>query len=135
MLKIDYLHNNKKFKNDVITYLNNWNNKTFDNEAVTVIALDNHELVGFYQIKAHDNDNTNLSPWLTNVYIVPEKRKNGYSRKLLETIPSVLKDLGYDIIFLHTKLINYYEKLGWEILCPFEKNDGIKRNIYIFKCK
>lgn len=135
MLKIDYLHNNKKFKNDVITYLNNWNNKTFDNEAVTVIAIDNHELVGFYQIKAHDNDNTNLSPWLTNVYIVPEKRKNGYSRKLLETIPSVLKDLGYDIIFLHTKLINYYEKFGWEILCPFEQNDGIKRNIYIFKGK
>jgi GNAT superfamily N-acetyltransferase len=135
MLKIDYLHNNERFKNDIITYLNNWNNKTFDNEAVTVIALDNHELVGFYQIKAHDNDNTNLSPWLTNVYIVPEKRKNGYSRKLLETIPSVLKDLGYDIIFLHTKLINYYEKFGWEILCPFEKNDGIKRNIYIFKFK
>lgn len=135
MLKIDYLHNNKKFKNDVITYLNSWNNKTFDNEAVTVIAIDNHELVGFYQIKAHDNDNTNLSPWLTNVYIVPEKRKNGYSRKLLETIPSVLKDLGYNIIFLHTKLINYYEKFGWEILCPFEQNDGIKRNIYIFKGK
>lgn len=135
MLKIDYLHNNERFKNDIITYLNNWNNKTFDNEAVTVIAIDNHELVGFYQIKAHDNDNTNLSPWLTNVYIVPEKRKNGYSRKLLETIPSVLKDLGYDIIFLHTKLINYYEKFGWEILCPFEQNDGIKRNIYIFKGK
>jgi len=135
MLKIDYLKNNEIFKNDVIACLNDWNNKTFEDEAITIIAIDNHELVGFYQIKAHDNDNTNLSPWLTNVYIVPHKRKMGYSRKLLETIPSVLKDLGYDTLFLHTKLINYYEKFGWEILFPFEKNDGIKRNIYIFKIK
>ena len=126
MLKIDYLHNNERFKNDIITYLNNWNNKTLDNEAVTVIALDNHELVGFYQIKAHDNDNTNLSQWLTNVYIVPEKRKNGYSRKLLETIPSVLKDLGYDIIFLHTKLINYYEKFD----AKYIKTLSNKENLY-----
>ena len=96
MLKIDYLNNNEIFKNDVIACLNDWNNKTFEDEAITIIAINNHELVGFYQIKAHDNDNTNLSPWLANVYIVTQKRKMGYSRKLLKTISSVLKDLGYD---------------------------------------
>ena len=57
----------------------------------------------------------------------------GYSRKLLETIPSVLKDLGYDTLYSHTRLINYYEKFGWEYLCPLDKGDGIKRAIYIFK--
>ena len=112
MLKIDYLNNNEIFKNEVIACLSDWNNKTFEDEAITIIAIDNLELVGFYQIKAHDNDNTNYSPWLANVYIVPQKRKMGYSRKLLETIPSVLKDLGYDTLYSHTRLINYYEKFG-----------------------
>lgn len=135
MLKIDYLNNNEIFKNEVIACLSDWNNKTFEDEAITIIAIDNHELVGFYQIKAHDNDNTNYSPWLANVYIVPQKRKMGYSRKLLETIPSVLKDLGYDTLYSHTRLINYYEKFGWAYLCPLDKGDGIKRAIYIFKIK
>ena len=133
MLKIDYLNNNEIFKDDIIACLNDWNNKTFEDEAVTIIAIDNHKLVGFYQIKEHDNDNTNFFPWLANVYIIPSKRKLGYSRKLLESIPTILKDLGYDTLYLHTKLIDYYDKFGWEKLMPFIKNDGIKRNIYIFK--
>ena len=91
MLKIDYLNNNEIFKNEVIACLSDWNNKTFEDETITIIAIDNHELVGFYQIKAHDNDNTNYSPWLTNVYIVPHKRKMGYSRKLLKTISFCFK--------------------------------------------
>lgn len=112
MIKIDYLNHNKKYKNDVIKNLKEWNNKSFDNKDITVIATEDNELVGFYQIKDHDNDNTNFSPWLANVYIVPEKRKMGYSRKLLESIPNILKDLGYDMLYLHTKLINYYDKFG-----------------------
>ena len=55
------------------------------------------------------------------------------SRKLLESIPNILKDLGYDMLYLHTKLINYYDKFGWKKLMPFIKDDGIERNIYIFK--
>lgn len=112
MIKIEYLNHNKKYKNDVIKNLKEWNNKSFDNKDITVIATEDNELVGFYQIKDHDNDNTNFSPWLANVYIVPEKRKMGYSRKLLESIPNILKDLGYDMLYLHTKLINYYDKFG-----------------------
>lgn len=133
MIKITYLNHNEKYKNDVIKNLKEWNNKTFDDNDITIIATKDDELVGFYQIKDHDNDNTNFSPWLANVYIVPEKRKMGYSRKLLKSIPNILKDLGYDMLYLHTKLINYYDKFGWKKLMPFIKDDGIERNIYIFK--
>lgn len=112
MIKITYLNHNEKYKNDVIKNLKEWNNKAFDDNDITIIATKDDELVGFYQIKDHDNDNTNFSPWLANVYIVPEKRKMGYSRKLLESIPNILKDLGYDMLYLHTKLINYYDKFG-----------------------
>lgn len=48
MLKIDYLNNNEIFKNEVIACLSDWNNKTFEDEAITIIAIDNLELVGFY---------------------------------------------------------------------------------------
>ena len=133
MIKITYLNHNEKYKNDVIKNLKEWNNKAFDDNDITIIATKDDELVGFYQIKDHDNDNTNFSPWLANVYIVPEKRKMGYSRKLLESIPNILKDLGYDMLYLHTKLINNYDKFGWKKLMPFIKDDGIERNIYIFK--
>lgn len=133
MIKITYLNHNEKYKNDVIKNLKEWNNKAFDDNDITIIATKDDELVGFYQIKDHDNDNTNFSPWLANVYIVPEKRKMGYSRKLLESIPNILKDLDYDMLYLHTKLINYYDKFGWKKLMPFIKDDGIERNIYIFK--
>ncbi len=133
MIKITYLNHNEKYKNDVIKNLKEWNNKAFDDNDITIIATKDDELVGFYQIKDHDNDNTNFSPWLANVYIVPEKRKMGYSRKLLKSIPNILKDLGYDMLYLHTKLINYYDKFGWKKLMPFIKDDGIERNIYIFK--
>ena len=133
MIKITYLNHNEKYKNDVIKNLKEWNNKAFDDNDITIIATKDDELVGFYQIKDHDNDNTNFSPWLANVYIVPEKRKMGYSRKLLESIPNILKDLGYDMLYLHTKLINYYDKFGWKKLMPFIKDDGIERNTYIFK--
>lgn len=133
MIKITYLNHNEKYKNDVIKNLKEWNNKAFDDNDITIIATKDDELVGFYQIKDHDNDNTNFSPWLANVYIIPEKRKMGYSIKLLESIPNILKDLGYDMLYLHTKLINYYDKFGWKKLMPFIKDDGIERNIYIFK--
>ena len=133
MIKITYLNHNEKYKNDVIKNLKEWNNKAFDDNDITIIATKDDELIGFYQIKDHDNDNTNFSPWSANVYIVPEKRKMGYSRKLLESIPNILKDLGYDMLYLHTKLINYYDKFGWKKLMPFIKDDGIERNIYIFK--
>jgi hypothetical protein len=53
--------------------------------------------------------------------------------ELLKSIPNILKDLGYDMLYLHTKLINYYDKFGWKKLMPFIKDDGIERNIYIFK--
>ena len=79
MIKIEYLNHNKKYKNDVIKNLKEWNNKSFDNKDITVIATEDNELVGFYQIKEHDNDNTSFSPWLANVYIIPSKRKLGYS--------------------------------------------------------
>ena len=133
MIIITYLNHYEKYKNDVIKNLKEWNNKAFDDNDITIIATKDDELVGFYQIKDHDNDNTNFSPWLANVYIVPEKRKMGYSRKLLKSIPNILKDLGYDMLYLHTKLINYYDKFGWKKLMPFIKDDGIERNIYIFK--
>ena len=104
-----------------------------DDNDITIIATKDDELVGFYQIKEHDNDNTSFSPWLANVYIIPSKRKLGYSKKLLESIPTILKDLGYDTLYLHTKLNDYYDKFGWKKLMSFIKDDGIERTIYIFK--
>ena len=46
---------------------------------------------------------------------------------------TILKDLGYDTLYLHTKLNDYYDKFGWKKLMSFIKDDGIERSIYIFK--
>lgn len=100
---------------------------------ITIALLENAKLIGFYQIVEHDNDYTNYTPWIANVFIKEEYRGQGYGRKLIETIPSYMDKLGINTIYLHTRLNNLYEKFGWERLKPLNLNDDIKRYIYIRK--
>lgn len=74
MIKVEYLSNNKKYLINVINILKKWNNKSFNEKDITIIATENNKFIGFYQIKEHDNDNTSYSPWLANVFIVPQKK-------------------------------------------------------------
>ena len=118
---------NKDITSDII---NGINNKTY---PITIILLKDKELIGFYQIVSHDNDNTSYTPWLANVYIKKQYRHQGYGKYLINTIPTYMDKLNIKTLYLHTRHQNLYEKFGWQILKPLYLDDGIKRNIYILK--
>ncbi|NOZ74162.1 MAG: GNAT family N-acetyltransferase, partial [FCB group bacterium] len=41
----------------------------------------------------------NLTPWLTALYVTPERRHNGIGRKLVESIELLARELGYGKIY------------------------------------
>ena len=118
---------NKDITSDII---NGINNKTY---PITIILLKDKELIGFYQIVSHDNDNTSYTPWLANVYIKKQYRHQGYGKYLINTIPTYMDKLNIKTLYLHTRHQNLYEKFGSQILKPLYLDDSIKRNIYILK--
>ena len=97
---------------------------------ITIILLKDNELIGFYQIVEHDNDNTSYTPWIANVYVLEEYRGLGYGRVLIESIPDFMKELNIKTIYLHTRHINLYEKFGFEKYQELVLGDNIKRFIY-----
>ncbi len=97
---------------------------------ITIILLKDNELIGFYQIVEHDNDNTSYTPWIANVYVLEEYRGLGYGRVLIESIPDFMKKLNIKTIYLHTRHINLYEKFGFEKYQKLVLGDKIKRFIY-----
>ena len=97
---------------------------------ITIILLKDNELIGFYQIVEHDNDNTSYTPWIANVYVLEEYRGLGYGRVLIESIPDFMKELNIKTIYLHTRHINLYEKFAFEKYQELDLGDNIKRFIY-----
>lgn len=118
---------NQDITNNIITGIKN------NTYPITIILLKDKELIGFYQIVSHDNDNTSYTPWLANVYIKKQYRHQGYGRFLINTIPTYMNKLNIKTLYLHTRHQNLYEKFGWQLLEPLHLSDGIKRNIYILK--
>lgn len=107
---------NSPYINEINEILLKWINiKTIDSikkgiinntYPITIILLKNNELIGFYQIVKHDNDHTNYTPWIANVYIKEEYRGLGYGRILIESIPEFIKQLNIKTIYLHTRHTN-----------------------------
>lgn len=131
---------NSPYINEINEILLRWINiETIDNikngiinntYPITIILLKDNELIGFYQIVEHDNDNTSYTPWIANVYVLEEYRGLGYGRILIESIPDFMKELNIKTIYLHTRQINLYEKFGFEKYQELVLGDNIKRFIY-----
>ena len=126
---------NKKLIKEIKDILINWENSNTDilDDIATITLLDDDNLIGFYRIVLHDNDNTNYAPWIANIYIKENYRNKGNGRYLINTIPNYLEKLNISNIYLHTRINNFYEKFGWHLLQPLDLHDGIKRNIYALK--
>lgn len=126
---------NKKLIKEIKDILINWENSNTDilDDIATITLLDDDNLIGFYRIVLHDNDNTNYAPWIANIYIKENYRNKGNGRYLINTIPNYLEKLNISNIYLHTRINNFYEKFGWHLLRPLDLHDGIKRNIYALK--
>lgn len=108
-------------------YLNNLTNAL---PKIRIMII-NDTLIGFYELNEKDNIETeDYTPYLANVYIREEYRKQGYSTILINDAINYSKELGYKDLYLHSRIKNYYEKYGFKFLKEVKTELGNKR---IFK--
>lgn len=76
------------------------------------------KIIGIYQFTYNDLDvRPDIYPWLANVYIDEEYRKQGYGRKLLESVKKTAQTaIDFQEIFLYTEHIGLYEKFDWKFV-------------------
>lgn len=53
-----------------------------------------------------------LSPWYATMFVKKEYRGKGYSKILNDAILKEANKMGFEKLYLKTKLENYYEKFG-----------------------
>lgn len=55
-------------------------------------------------------------PWLANVFVIPEYRRQGIGAQLVERVAAEAAHLDYPRLYLYTlDQMRFYEKLGWHI--------------------
>lgn len=57
-----------------------------------------------------------LSPWFTDLYILPRYRNHGIGQALQVAVLKGAKKNGFKKIYLMTDLKGYYEKIGWRFI-------------------
>lgn len=83
-------------------------------------------LLGFISLlKIDGEERTDLTPWYGTMYVKNEYRNHGYSKILNDAILKESKRLGYNKLYLKTKLINYYEKFGAKYLDKLNEKENI----------
>lgn len=100
-------------------------------EDVTVkpyIILDNEVPVGCFLIAYNDiKDHPEYNPNLACVCVQKEYRGRGYSNYILKYSVEKLKKMDIEYAYLKTDLKGFYEKVGWEPLNEFYKDEMIYR--------
>lgn len=55
-------------------------------------------------------------PWLANVYVLPEYRRQGIGALIVERVAAEASRLGYPRLYLYTPdQMHFYQTLGWQI--------------------
>ena len=92
------------------------------------IALidDKDDIVGFCVFKIENlKKYPEIFPWLSDVMIFEKYRGRGYGKILLQYGEKILKEFGYDTIYIWTdQATDFYKKLGFIYKQEIEKNEG-----------
>lgn len=82
---------------------------------LTLLALDGQECLGTSSLIFHDMDtHLHLSPWLSSMYVPPNKRNLGIGTHLLKSSLRKAKELGCSKLYLYTpRQSAWCEKFGW----------------------
>jgi predicted N-acetyltransferase YhbS len=84
---------------------------------LTVVALDDGELLGSASLISHDMDTRmELTPWLAGVIVAPEQRRKGIGAQLVRRIMAEAATLQVPMLYLYTvHSEKFYAKLGWSL--------------------
>lgn len=88
------------------------------------LCLDGDKIVGGLGVIENDfHDRPDLKPNICAVYTEEACRRRGIAGRLLCAAVSDLKSKGISPVYLLTDHIGFYERYGWEFLCPVQ-GDG-----------
>ena len=84
------------------------------------------DLIGFLVFKTNCLEKyPEYTPWISDVMIFDNYRRQGYGTKLINEALNILKNLGYEKTYLWTdKAPEFYEKIGFTYEHKVEKNEG-----------
>lgn len=82
-------------------------------------ALEDGRIIGGMGVIENDfHDRHDLTPNVCAVYTEPDRRGRGIAGALLEFVCKDMKAKGIDTLYLVTSHTSFYERYGWEYLCP-----------------
>ena len=127
---------------DTLNIISNWmynwwgKNDGYSFEKVKCFMKEG-DIIGMYQFLYEDlNVRPDIYPWLANVYVDENYRKQGYGRILLENVKKVAQEnIDFEEIFLYTKHMGLYEKFGWTYLYDIDTYNENQRIERLYKLK
>jgi GNAT superfamily N-acetyltransferase len=70
-----------------------------------------------------------LRPWLSGVYVAPERRSEGLGSALVKAVEEAASSLGHPRLYLYTApvtAVRFYEPMGWEqVLSPIYEGNPV----------
>lgn len=98
---------------------------------IGLIALKNKRFVGFTALRPKSASHTNLTPWVTSLFVVPDERRQGIAIKLIQTVEELALKLGYSEIFARSATaVDLFRINKWRAFDRLE--DG---NLMVFRKK
>ena len=88
-----------------------------DRIPLTVVALDDSEVLGSASLVAHDMETRmELTPWLAGVFVGEPHRRKGIGAELVQRIMAEAGKLGVPLLYLYTvHSEKFYAALGWAL--------------------
>jgi N-acetylglutamate synthase-like GNAT family acetyltransferase len=88
-----------------------------DRIPLTVVALDNSEVLGSASLIAHDMETRmELTPWLASVFVGEQHRRKGIGAELVRRIMNEAGKLDVPLLYLYTvHSEKFYAALGWTL--------------------
>lgn len=118
---------------DVVKHFSNTKDNTF---PITLVAFENGECLGTVSIFENDLKIRDMyKPWLASLYTKPEHRGRGVGEKLIAKTIDVVKELGFNELYLRTEdASDYYRKRGWTYLETVSDEKNEKIDVFKVKC-
>lgn len=80
-----------------------------------VVALEGERPVGICLLVACDlEERAALSPWISALYVLPQRRRQGIGRALVAAVEDLARNAGAPRLYLYTRGTEaFYRSLGW----------------------
>jgi len=95
------------------------------------LMLREDEIIGSYGLITNDFvSRGDLWPWLAALYVEESERGKALGSRLLEHGRKEAAKLGFEMVYLHTDHVGYYEKYGWEFIAQAYDVMGEETRVY-----